>query len=274
MNWGKAAFTRLDLLAVVVVLGAFFVLGLPAGARTKSAADVATCLDHNRELAAAWANFAVDNNDSFATTMSTPFTGVDMQPWAVGYVNWDTMADNTNGTYLTDPKNSVLANYLGRRREAFKCPADVFLSAAQRSRGWTERIRSVAGNAMLGFGADGAWNSNPEDPYVRARRFGDLIRPSPDLTFVFLEEHPDSLNDCAYFGPGGGTNSLTWYDYPASYHDGAAMFSFVDGRSELHGWRGVARKLSVRYFFPNTPNEAGQPDQRWVYERIPRRPIQ
>ena len=36
-----------------------------------------------------------------------------------------------------------------------------------------------------------------------------------------------------------------WADLPASYHNGAAGFSFADGHSEIHKWLYPSTKLPV-----------------------------
>jgi prepilin-type processing-associated H-X9-DG protein len=36
-------------------------------------------------------------------------------------------------------------------------------------------------------------------------------------------------------------------DYPASYHCGAAGFSFADGHAEIHKWIGSAIKQPVKH---------------------------
>ena len=56
----------------------------------------------------------------------------------------------------------------------------------------------------------------------------------PALTFVFADEHPDSINDSGLFNPEGPT---AWTDEPANYHNGACGFAFGDGHSEIHKWR-------------------------------------
>ena len=56
----------------------------------------------------------------------------------------------------------------------------------------------------------------------------------PSGTFIFLDEHPNSINDGWFVTIPDDTN--TWYDLPASCHDGAGCFSFADGHSEIHHW--------------------------------------
>jgi prepilin-type processing-associated H-X9-DG protein len=57
---------------------------------------------------------------------------------------------------------------------------------------------------------------------------------SPTLTFVFLDERPDSINDGTFSTD--ADNPLHLRDVPASYHGSAGGFSFADGHSEIHRW--------------------------------------
>ena len=63
----------------------------------------------------------------------------------------------------------------------------------------------------------------------------DIVNPSPVNLFVFVDEHPDSINDgCFIVDP---TTPTFWgKDLPASYHVGACGITFADGHSEIHRW--------------------------------------
>ena len=49
------------------------------------------------------------------------------------------------------------------------------------------------------------------------------------MTYPALDEHPDSINDAFFITD---PNANNWQDRPASYHNGAAGFSFADGHAE------------------------------------------
>ena len=67
----------------------------------------------------------------------------------------------------------------------------------------------------------------------------DLTIPGPANTWVYDDEHPDSINDAGAFPPNTASNIP---DVPAAYHNGAAGFAFADGHSEIHKWKGPAMK--------------------------------
>ena len=95
------------------------------------------------------------------------------------------------------------------------------------------------------------------------RKLGDMLRPGPALTFVFLDERRDSIND-GYFVtemdgyPNMATTKIV--DYPASYHNNACGFAFADGHSEIHKWRDsrtmppLTTALTLNVASPNNPD--------------------
>ena len=89
--------------------------------------------------------------------------------------------------------------------------------------------------------------------YTTYRMFlkeGDLTRPGPAMTWVFLDEHPDSIND-SLFGmhltaATSWPSATTWDDVPASYHNGACGFSFADGHGEIKKWMDIQTKSRIQ----------------------------
>jgi prepilin-type processing-associated H-X9-DG protein len=82
--------------------------------------------------------------------------------------------------------------------------------------------------------------------------------------FVVLDEREDSIND-GWFA----TDPDTMYqliDYPASYHNRAAGFSFADGHSEIHRWRDARTmpSLSPGQLLPLNVNLPGDQDVVWL----------
>ena len=61
--------------------------------------------------------------------------------------------------------------------------------------------------------------------------FKEVEVQNPANTFVFLDEHPDTLNDGFFM------NRLEeepkWGNLPASYHSGACGFNFTDGTATV-----------------------------------------
>ena len=111
-----------------------------------------------------------------------------------------------------------------------------------RQAGYKSRLRSNSMNALFGYsGTDGyddrngrSWYAN--GAYRQYLKQSDVYRPA--LTWVTVDEHPDSLN------AGGFANMMVLnpasariIDFPASYHSGACGISFSDGHAEIRKWR-------------------------------------
>ena len=69
------------------------------------------------------------------------------------------------------------------------------------------------------------------------------------------------------------THSRTWGDAPAAYHNAACGYSFADGHSEIHKWRGrwmadrSIKNIPGDYGGVSAADPASQQDFRWEYER-------
>jgi prepilin-type processing-associated H-X9-DG protein len=144
------------------------------------------------------------------------------------------------------------------------------LSTLQRSRGWSGRCRSLSGDICLGAGNIA---SGPIGPiYKQCIKVADLQIPGPTETWAFLDEHPDSMNDPAFFPPRDTTGTV---DTPAAYHNKACGFSFCDGHAEIHKWKGCltgVRASAVLYVdlagIPTTTSS--DPDIYWLSYHSPR----
>ena len=170
----------------------------------------------------------------------------------------------TNLILLTDEKYSKLAKYTGRSAGLYKCPADKFVSSVQTAAGYRSRVRSVSGNIGVG---EGNAESGPWDTvYKHIKNTSDFLTPSPVETWVFLDEHPDSINDAGFFNP----HIWSWVDVPATYHNGAAGFAFADGHSEVHKWKGsllgnpLFQGVKYQDLTSGIGTPAGDPDIRWM----------
>jgi prepilin-type processing-associated H-X9-DG protein len=280
----KAAFTRTDLVFASATIGMLFLLAASATATTSTQSQSTGCVSNNRKLIDAWSHYAADNNGAMTgpvhgglAQQALPFEGpgssaTSARPWCVGWLDWTATPANTNHNHMTHPSYGSLALYLNRDKEVFKCPSDRYVSPAQASRGWTSRARSYCANIGLGDG-NGGPGDGPWDPaYVKARRLSQLVNPDPSLVYVFIEEHPDSMNDGAVFSP-RFTGTRSWIDFPGNFHNGAATLAFADGHVEQKLWASNVRTLPVRYTFTSPAPSAGdQADILYLAARTPKNP--
>ena len=275
---GAAGFTLLELLTVVAVIGVLAGLLLPALSRARERARGIGCLSNTRQLQLAWQLYAGDNSESlpYNLGMAGAAFRTDLN-WVNNVMTWDLSPDNTNRATITQ---ASLGPFAGGNTAIYRCPSDQALSSIQMQAGWTARIRSYAMNAMVGdagaFSTNGYNVNNP-----RYKQFFKATQiPRPADIFVFLDEHPDSIND-GYFlnqaaAPGSGYGGATvpqdanWTHLPASYHNLAGAFSFADGHSELHRWSqpgtippALPDAAKMPIWIPALPT-AGLTDFRWV----------
>jgi prepilin-type processing-associated H-X9-DG protein len=238
-------------------------------ARCKTKAQAIVCMDNTRQLMAACAMYLGENEEHFPNALhgqlaQEPRADAPDTPWVEGWLTWDTSTENTNTQYLVNPSYSKLAPYFTSEKNIFHCPADLYVSGAQRTRGWNHRVRSVSGNIGIGAGnaEEGPWDGST---YKHVRTLSELLVPSPAETWIYVDEHPDSINDAGLFGP----FKDRWVDLPASYHDGACGFAFVDGHSEIHRWLAKETKPPVQFRY--LPPLVHDPvDIEWMRYHSPR----
>ena len=90
------------------------------------------------------------------------------------------------------------------------------------------------------------------------------------MSWVLVDEHPDSINDSMLYVDGLLTAATAkWVDWPASYHDGACGFSFADGHSEIHKWRDSRTVVPVTYTSINNKTVTNSVDFDWLLQRSP-----
>jgi prepilin-type N-terminal cleavage/methylation domain-containing protein/prepilin-type processing-associated H-X9-DG protein len=231
-------FTLIELLVVIAIIAILAAMLLPALTKAKEKTQGVYCMNNCKQLMIAWQMYLHDNNDKIVIALhggeangggGDPVFGMG---WVEGWLDWGVSTDNTNINFLIDDKYARLGQYVSKNKSVFKCPADKFVSPVQRSRGWAERCRSLSGNILVG---EGNYTAGPTDAiYKHITKSAEMITPPPVDTWVFLDEHPDSINDAGFFNP----HQTSFIDIPAVYHNGAAGFAFADGHAEIVKWKG------------------------------------
>jgi prepilin-type N-terminal cleavage/methylation domain-containing protein/prepilin-type processing-associated H-X9-DG protein len=262
-----AAFTLIELLVVIAIIAILASMLLPALAKAKQKAHAMACMNNSSQLTKAWLMYAHDNDDRLAINEGVEEPTEQTRDWALGWMDWGLKTDNTNRLHIIGPQ-ALLSAYTARSSQIYRCPADQFLSPKQRQAGWSERVRSMAMNFALG---------NPDSAAARefwrldrtALKLGDIADPPPSSRWVFVDEHPDSINNGVLVVH---LDNPRWDDLPASYHNGACGFSYADGHSEIKKWRVASTLKAVRFnnIFPGRGNvipKAEAADYEWLQQR-------
>ncbi|KAB2674847.1 MAG: type II secretion system protein [Verrucomicrobia bacterium] len=227
-------FTLIELLVVIAIIAILAGMLLPALGKAKTKADGVLCMSNGRQLMLAWRLYSDDYSGNLVASLSMNGRPV----WVEGGLDFGSPA-NTNVAYIT---NGPLFKYGGRSTAIYKCPADKAAVAKLPKVKYTPRIRSISMSQAFDFGG---WL--PVPPYRTFAKDSDIANPSK--TWVFVDEHPDSINDaaCAVAMAEQGAKSAQIIDFPASYHNGACGLSFADGHSEIHKWIGSKIKAKPTY---------------------------
>jgi prepilin-type N-terminal cleavage/methylation domain-containing protein/prepilin-type processing-associated H-X9-DG protein len=268
-------FTLLELLVTVAVIVILASLLLPALAGAKAKGTAISCLNNERQLMLACLLYAGDYEDALPYNLGTDEikSKVEQQQflnWTSPVMTWEQDSDNTNTVLLTQ---GGIGPYTGGAAKIYRCPSDHAVSDVQAQVGWSARVRSISMNAMVGnagqFTLSGKNVNNPN--YQQFFKLGQI--PQPSQIFVFIEEHPHSIND-GYFLDYPDTSR--WYDLPASYHNGAANLTFADGHLATHRWilastKPPPRPDALKLPFPVAPAQL-KPDERadfdWLMARM------
>jgi len=242
--WSCAArspgFTLIELLVVIAIIAILASLLLPALSRAKLKAQGTSCMNNLRQMMLGWRLYADENNDLLLASRNV---GAPRVLWCSG--NLDFSGAQANWNPQIDIAKSPLMPFIGKNNfQIWKCPADPtrVLNAAGQS---VPRVRS---NSMSQVFDDGPWL--PPSLFRVYSKLSTITVPSK--TWVLVDEHPDSINDAAFAvqmalpSVPSTMGDVRIIDYPGSFHGGSCGFSFADGHSEIHRWRGNAIQPKVR----------------------------
>ena len=104
---------------------------------------------------------------------------------------------------------------------------------------------------------------------------GGFTIPGPTMSWVFLDEHPDWIDDAQlYIYPGDTNGTGQFTEVPGSYHNKACGISFADGHAEIHKWVTPQIVLPVTLLFQQGLGNNGlqvtaNQDLIWMAQRTP-----
>ncbi len=258
-------FTLIELLVVIAIIAILAGMLLPALAKAKAKGQGIMCMNNTKQLMLAWKLYVEDNNGKIPPAYSD---NPNNNAWVYGILDWNT--SNRDNWDLTNTLiKGFLWNYAGKTQKIYKCPADNFMTKGQPPKA---RLRSNSINAWVGM-HDGkpTWFGN-SPPWRMFLKDADFVAASD--TWVFVDEHPDSINDgffCTDMKPAPDLTKAVLPDCPASYHNGACGFAFADGHSEIKRWTDARTKVPVKRSGFNPLNQSNNKDVEWLWSKTTQR---
>jgi prepilin-type N-terminal cleavage/methylation domain-containing protein/prepilin-type processing-associated H-X9-DG protein len=245
----RAGFTLIELLVVIAIIAILAGLLLPALAGGKQRGQAVACMSNLRQLGTALALYTDEHDGRYVNNHGINETLRTRQNWANNVQDWQESDGNTNQALLASGK---LGPYLAGSIAVFKCPSDQSVAANG------PRLRSVSMNSLVGDPGELTNRFNPQ----LVQFFKPTQIPDASRIYVFLDEHPDTLNDGFFMNR---WQELRWGNLPGSWHNGAANLSFADGHVEAHRWAlADTRRPSTHGGASGTFVPAGPTDFEWL----------
>jgi prepilin-type N-terminal cleavage/methylation domain-containing protein/prepilin-type processing-associated H-X9-DG protein len=214
----RQAFSLVELLVVLAVLGLLASLLLPALHRAQARGGATVCLQQVRQLQIAWLLYTGDHLGTLPLNDAQPTGGV----WRSTPSSWSGPSNARVDASDDTLRQGTLMAYLGTGGSAvFRCPAD--RSSTERPR--TRRSRSYALNGNL------AGRTNERQSVI----WVDHAIPTPANLLTFIDEHPESIDDGHFLV--WSEPDERWVNLPADRHGGLGIWALADGHAEHTRWR-------------------------------------
>jgi prepilin-type N-terminal cleavage/methylation domain-containing protein/prepilin-type processing-associated H-X9-DG protein len=298
----RKAFTLLELLVTIAVIGILASLLFPVFSKGKGRAQGVYCLNNGKQMMVAMLLYTDENQDFFPPNPDDGNTNAGYN-WCSGQAGIGEPQE-FNPDVLKESKLSLLSTYLAGNVAMFHCPGDRRMGKYQGTNptfiGQTvPAARTFSMNQAVGtidpgydqtgpggkqgiihngaprLAVNGPWLNNGDNhrrnsPWSTYGKSSQTGSPGPSMLWVLVDEDARGLNDAAFAFEmeGAAAGGPAWIDTPGTYHNGGCGFAFADGHTESHHWFSTAPKTFGAGSREIDPDNAGdQKDWEWMQQR-------
>jgi len=222
-NVRAPAFTLIELLSVVAIIGVLTALLLPALSAAKAKGQQTACLNNLKQLALSAQMYPADNGGKLAANIpvlafgSAPGTNA----WVLG--NMKSFYDATNGALIRQGLFFPYASQL----PIYRCPAD------PSQIGSVSRARSYSMNGWMGSRyMETSFSQNNLRTFVKDN---ELITAGAANLWMIADEHEASIDDAWFLVT--MDDSRPFASFPGTRHTRGYSLNFADGHAEKYRLR-------------------------------------
>lgn len=210
MNTRRSAFTLVELLAVIAIVGVLAAIVITSVGRVRETARGQTCLNNLRQIAAGMMLYAADNKGVLPASNTS--TSINDQRTLWGYALWLYIYGDVNSfrqNFVGGAPNSLIMGspvYEGITENVFRCPSTML------------DLNGLPGTTPLASRFSYGYNTGSNDTADRTRAIRLNTIATPARTVAVVESS----------APYGYRNAYLSY-WGLAPHRGAANFLFFDG---------------------------------------------
>jgi len=221
------------MLVVIAIIAILAALLLPVLSTAKGKANRIACMNHLKQLAAAWQMYSADFGGRLVENWPQR---AQSNSWVMG--NMTNAVEATNAALL---RQGELFPYASQAA-VYHCPADPSRSAGQ------PRVRSFSMNSWMGSRyMETGQNEKEFRTFVRD---SEVSAASPAALWVITDEHENSIDDGWFLVT--MNDSKPFASFPATRHQHGYVLNFADGHADHYKLRDPNTTPSVQVSYLNS----------------------